>query len=526
MMAQQKPHILLIILDTQRRDRLSIYGYPHETSPQFDAFAADSTRFERAVAPAQWTVPAHASLFTGVYPSTHQVTQADHRLTSHYPTLAERLRDGGYHTAGFCNNPLVGILNNGLQRGFIDFYNYSGAAPNRPLDVQRSGMRKALSRQWRRFARAVSNQFAHSDWLFRVSLHPRITPIWTRSVNYKGHTERSITDLIGYIDQHRKHRQKPLFAFLNLMGTHLPYRPPQDYLPADIRRSKAAYRVMSRLNADAARWASPVESPLSADEQHIIDAFYNAEIAHQDVHLGRLLRYLKTSGMLDYTMVIIAADHGEGHGDHGFFGHSFVVYQELVHVPLVIHYPARYPAGKQVMTNVSTRRIFHTILDAAGIAGNPVGMYNDAGTRSRAPLQHDHDVVSLSLVHALNGKPDVEQGIAFAEAFPPHTLVSVIQHRSPQLIQPLRLTHVRRGVYHNGHKLAVVGSAVEGLFDVNADPAERHNIAALQTPLVDHLRERIDTFVQSAEAQRLHGAPPGQMSVGMVEHLRALGYIE
>ena len=137
-----KPNILFVVLDTMRRDRLSIYGHDRETSPHFDAFAQDSTLFERAVSAAQWTVPSHASMFTGVYPSTHGLTQADGMLPRSYPALAEILRGAGYETVAFCNNPLVGVLNNGLQRGFTRFYNYASAAPFRPTEAQRSKLRR------------------------------------------------------------------------------------------------------------------------------------------------------------------------------------------------------------------------------------------------------------------------------------------------------------------------------------------------------------------------------------------------
>ena len=116
-----KPNILLIVLDTLRRDRLSGYGHTRETSPELDAFAARATVFDRAVSPAQWTIPAHASLFTGVYPSTHQLTEAHGRLSGMFPTLAEILHGAGYHTTGFCNNALLGALDNGLRRGFEHF---------------------------------------------------------------------------------------------------------------------------------------------------------------------------------------------------------------------------------------------------------------------------------------------------------------------------------------------------------------------------------------------------------------------
>src|SRR5690606_17881243 len=97
-----KPNILLIILDTLRRDRLSAYGHGRETSPALDAFAQDATLFERAIAPAQWTIPAHSSIFTGLYPSAHGVTQANGQLSGMHPTLAEILRGDGYETVGFC----------------------------------------------------------------------------------------------------------------------------------------------------------------------------------------------------------------------------------------------------------------------------------------------------------------------------------------------------------------------------------------------------------------------------------------
>lgn len=507
------PDILLIILDTQRRDRLSVYGgIPHETSPHFDAFAAQAALFERAISPAQWTIPAHASIFTGVYPTTHQLTQSYHALSGSYPTLAEILQAGGYQTVGFCNNPLVGLLNNELQRGFGEFYNYAGTAPNRPQDVTRGRIRRALDRRWRRFSRRVGNRFAHSDRLFQVSMNPFLVPLWTRGINYKGHTAHSINDTIDYLRQQRAGgRRAPLFAFLNLMGTHLPYRPPQDALrraAPHISRDRAAHRFMRRFNADAARWASPAIPPLKADERAIIEAFYDAEIIDQDAHLGRLLDSLRTSGALDDTLVIIAADHGEGHGDHGFFGHSFVVYQELVHVPLAIHDP-RQPGARRVTTPVSTRRIFHTILHAAGLT---------------PPLDADDpnaDVNRLTLA-----LPHTEQDIAFAEAVPPSTFVNLIERRSPALIDTLQLKQTRRAIYQDRYKLALVGESIEGLFDVARDPHEAHDIAAAHASLVGDLHDKARAFVSAAEQYRAGSAAFASASPEMDDHLRALGYIE
>ena len=90
------------------------------------------TLFERAIVPAQWTIPSHASLFTGEYPTTHMINQIYNTLGDNQKTLAELLKAGGYKTVGFCNNPLLGAVENRLDRGFEEFYNYGGAIPNPP----------------------------------------------------------------------------------------------------------------------------------------------------------------------------------------------------------------------------------------------------------------------------------------------------------------------------------------------------------------------------------------------------------
>ena len=129
-----QPDIIFIVLDTQRADRLGAYGYlgrltGTSISPNLDAFAEQSVLFEQAIAPAQWTIPSHASMFTGLYPTAHQVVQSDRSLGPDRPHLAEVLLETGYRTVGFCNNPLVGVLDNGFKRGFETFYNYGGDFP-------------------------------------------------------------------------------------------------------------------------------------------------------------------------------------------------------------------------------------------------------------------------------------------------------------------------------------------------------------------------------------------------------------
>lgn len=511
-----QPNVLFIVLDTLRRDRLSAYGHLGETSPIFDALVPEATLFERAVAPAQWTIPAHGSMFTGLYPSVHQLTQANGVLPDGLPTLAEILQVAGYHTVAFCNNPLVGVLDNGLQRGFDHFYNYAGVSPNRPVDSRRNALRRALISRFRLLARRVSNLFARYDALFRWSLNPLWFPFLSNLVNYKGHTARSIDDLIAYWQGHDRDQQ-PIFAFLNLMGAHLPYRPPREWLSRiapDVSRDRHAYPFMARFNADAARWPSPLTEPLTDWQYRTLDAFYSAEIAYQDAQLRRLFDYLRASGQMDNTLLIVAADHGEGHGEHDFFGHGFVVYQELVHVPLLIAYPERFAQGQRVSTNVSTRRIFHTILNITG---------------ARTPFAEgdpNADISGLSLVSATNGHPDSEGNIAYAEAYPPLTFLNVLRHRHPELIPQKRLTDIRRGVYAGSHKLVQVGESIEGLFQPADDPTETRNLADAQPETVQSLQAHLARFVAETDHQRRDSALSLNLSEAMRDNLRALGYFE
>ncbi len=512
-----KPNILFIVLDTMRRDRLSIYGHDRETSPYLDAFAQDSTLFERAVSAAQWTVPSHASMFTGLYPSTHGLTQADGMLPRVYPALAEVLRGDGYETVAFCNNPLVGVLNNGLQRGFTRFYNYSSAAPFRPKEHQQSKLRREAMHLFRRYmARPIGNQFAHSDFLFRMSLNPLVVPFWNRLINFKGSSANSIDDLMSYWGQQSAGgSDKPMFAFLNLMGSHMPYNPPQDALDRvapNIRNDRHTYSFMRRFNAEAARWASPTDPPLKDWERETLNNFYDAEISSQDQHVGRLLKWLKDTGKLDNTMVVICADHGEGLGDHDFIGHGFVVYHELVHVPLIIHYPERFPTGKRIMNTISTRRLFHTVLEAANVVPSNPADYTP----------------NLSLSGVANGSTDIEKNTAMAEAFPPLTFLNVIKHRNEPVIQRMRLQNVRRALYQDQHKLAVVGQQVEGFFDIASDPTEVQSIASTQTSTLSAMQRMLIAQVNKAESQRIENSPAAASEVdeSVVDHLRALGYIE
>ncbi|GAB1421024.1 sulfatase [Anaerolineales bacterium] len=507
-----KPNIVFIVLDTLRRDRLGLYGYPQESSPHLDAFAQAATVYERAMATAQWTVPSHASMFTGLYPRQHQLLQVDGCLSEMQPTLAEILQVDGYHTVGFCNNPLVGVLYNGLQRGFTNFYNYAGVKPNYPVDTITGAVRGRMEALWAEGLRRFSTQFAHDGLLFRLSLRKRMMPLWMKRVHNKGNTRRSIQDTIDFLEAYQE--EAPYFAFINLMGSHLPYQPPSEdleFISPEIYKSKVARQYMQAFNADASQWLLPPDPAFEDWQAATLDAFYSAEVRAQDRELGRLLDYLEKSGQLADTLVIITADHGEGLGDHGFFGHGFVVNQELVHVPLIIHYPERFQAGF-VPETVSTRRIFHTVLDVLDLI--PPIDESDANA----------DVKGLSL---LNQAPTATQATeTLSEAIAPDNFISIVRSRRPDLIQKRQLTMPRRALYQGDYKLMLLGESVEAFYHVGQDPLEEINLMQIYPEEVEKMKIVLLEALARLSAGGALGATQQMIDPLVLQNLRELGYVD
>ncbi|HIK21396.1 MAG TPA: sulfatase [Synechococcus sp. M44_DOE_062] len=582
--AGERPNILLIVLDTQRADRLSCYWSEAErarqvpTSPNLDRLAAESTLFERAIAPAQWTIPSHASLFTGEYPSTHQTVQADLELSPALPTLAELLKLSGYTTVGFCNNPLVGILKNGLRRGFETFYNYGGALPTRPpegnpLPTPLNHWLAAYTQFWRRLSYPVQNAFARSDTLFQLALHPWFASLWTRLVNFKGNTAASIADLNRYLHQMARRQSdsgaQPFFCFVNLMEPHLPYWPPEPFVQKFapyFKSNREARDFLRQYNAQPYRWMAPLPEPLSPLQAQVLRDIYDAEVAYQDHLLGSVFDTLRHTGLEQNTLVAIVADHGEGLGEHDFVGHAFVVYEELIRVPLILRYPGHFPAGKRIATPVSTRRLFHTLLEAAGLGlrpANATGLRPSsanspslslANSTPRVSLKLRREIARLSLARTLAGE-DPEQGTVLSEAFPPHLLIRAMENRNDSLLRARACYDIRRALYEGMTKLIQTGDR-PSLYNLEQDPAELrdllwvgngdpvsslpdadpqgcHDGSAVETgwpqAWLARLQHGLRAWVSWAESRRPSTAPRKvnvESDADLVRQMQELGYLE
>ncbi len=524
---QRPPNIILLVLDTHRRDRLNTYGYRRPTSPNIDAFARQATVFENGISTAQWTIPSHAAMFTGEYPTTHQTLQAHHRLDERFETVATILRRRGYKTTGFCNNPLVGILDNGLKQGFDTFYNYSGAVPSVPRSS--SHLPAPLNRLWewytqqlRKLSYPIQNAFAHSDFLFQLSMNPIVVPLWSRMARFKGDTARSVRDVRDFLaHMHRQQPEQPHFTFINLMEPHLPYLPPDTFIDRFapyFKEEREARDFMRNYNSQAFRWLLPLEERFKPMESAVLSDMYDAEVAYQDHLLGELLEFLCRDEIADNTLTILVGDHGEGLGEHSFVGHSFVAYQELVHVPLIVKFPRQTAKGMRVQPAVSTRRIFHTILDAAGVAVHQ--------PEHRPPT----DARGLSLLRTVQGH-DPEQELVFAEAYAPNTFLSMMEAHVPQLIETFHCNLNRRAVVQGRQKLVRIDGVQDELFDLQNDPLELHDLYAEQPDTVHKLAGKLDAFMVQAIARRPETWQANQTldleeDEALRKQLRALGYLE
>ena len=308
------PNVILIVMDTTRGDRCSFSGYGRRTTPSIESLVPESTVYTDAWSPSSWTLPAHASLFTGNRVESHG-THVGGRLflSDAAVTLAERLKAAGYATSCFSSNAVVSDAF-GLTQGF---------------DIHEVCPRVAT-------AGPPTAPWANQRALIAV-----------REARATG---------------------KPFFVFINDWEPHLPYDPPSRFAARFVRSSAPASLVLRARDFLATKeviysfgWRS-----IGSAQWDIMRDLYDAEIASLDRILGELLDALRREGALDDTMLVITSDHGENLGDHDLCGHVLSLHRTLLHVPLLIRYPDGRLKGEVVGTTVRLEDIFPTVLEVCG----------------------------------------------------------------------------------------------------------------------------------------------------------------
>lgn len=330
------PNVLLVFFDTVRADHLSLYGYGRPTTPNLERLASRGATFEHAISPAPWTLPAHASAFTGRWPFELSADWT-RGLDRAQPTLAEAFSDAGYRTAGFVGNSRFLGVETGIGRGFQHYEDYPRSARGAFLAtalgrflITKVRVRRLLGTEWT-IASRTADQIRHGfeAWLDRGDAEGR-----------------------------------PFFAFLNFFDAHHPYVAPPPYAG---RFGGHPPRRPFRSRLAAAIDPVPVFPHTAAGLDSLIRS-YDESIAYVDGELGRVLAALERRGQLANTIVVVTADHGEHLGERGLMDHGNSLYYPLLHVPLVVVWGDRIPAMR-VSAPVTLRDLPATILGLVDLPG-------------------------------------------------------------------------------------------------------------------------------------------------------------
>ena len=302
-------NIILIQITVLRADHVGYYGYFRNTTPNIDNLASKSVVFSNVYSQATWTLPSAGTIFTSLYPSQHGlVTQESPSFDKSFATFAEVLQNNSYTTAGFVDHAHVSAQY-GFARGFA-YWDQKGAFEDKrfPNETKYSGIEKVNGRA--------------EDWILQ-------------------------------------NKGKKFFLFLHYFNLHAPYISPQPYLNYFDPSYNGSLNTYGKLESDI---QANIKNP--NDLQHLI-AQYDGDIRYVDSEVGKLLNFLDKEGLERKTVIIILGDHGEEFMQHGRIGHTLYLYKNILHVPVIIH----FPSNAHMLVNSSSGLIDvpETILKIAGI---------------------------------------------------------------------------------------------------------------------------------------------------------------
>jgi arylsulfatase A-like enzyme len=345
------PNLMLIVLDDVRADSMSQYGYSRPTTPRLDELARSGVRFETARAAAPWTLPSHATMFTGQWP--HRLSVEWNRgLDRSFPTLAEFLARHGYATAGFVANTYYCNARYGLDRGFARYEDFH---ENQTISLFETVRCTSLGKCLLGLI-GYSMDFAPGEKSSRK--------------NAAAMNQNALQWLA------ERPSGRPFFLFLNYYDAHAPFVPPDDATErfglCARPRSEQASMLKRAHDLNKEKEPSKIAAAERAQiQQRAIEVLvdgYDSSIAYLDHHIGRLFDELKHRGLLENTLVIVTSDHGEHFQERGFSGHGLSLYRRELHVPLLIFQPRAVPDRHVVAAPVSLRELPTTVVDLLGLA--------------------------------------------------------------------------------------------------------------------------------------------------------------
>lgn len=350
------PNVILISIDTLRSDHLGTYGHVNDTSPRMDALGAEGAVFEECASSTSWTLPAHAAMLTGLSDLVHGCTDTNRTLAASRVTLAERLGAVGYETGGFWSGPYLHPTF-GLGQGFDTWVDCTSYA-------------------------AINNELAENQGTIEGE------EVWNRA----NHDITNPSVLKGATSWLQENGDERFFLFLHLWDCHFDFIPPAPYdtmFDPDYTGTMTGRNFFT--NPDVNAGMDP------RDLEHL-KALYDGEIRWTDDHIGQLLDALEKQGLAENTLVVLTSDHGTAFFEHGQRAHRNGLYDELIHVPLIMRFPEAIPAGTRSNTQVRLIDVVPTILDLVG-------------------LPHPADVMGRSLRPAFGGELEESVEPAVSELY-------------------------------------------------------------------------------------------------------------
>ncbi len=461
-----RPDILVLLLDTTRADRLGFYGHAAPTSPQLDALAAQSRVFERAIASANWTLPSHASLFTGLPAHRHGAVAAEGWLRDDCVTLAERLAGAGYQTYLFSANPFVSAEHN-LAQGFeVQEHPWQG--------------------RWREQVRAYMEQRDYPG-----------EPRQSQFAPFKDAGEVIRRGFARWLAE--RDDARPFFAFLNLMEAHRPYYATREerlrfLSPEQVERSiqmEHGYRERHAFGFGLHEY--------SPEDLAAVAGLYDAALRHLDEIVGGIVRDLRDAGRLDHTLLVVTSDHGEHLGDQHRLGHEYSLYDALIRVPLLLRYPPRIAAGRESRA-VQQLDLHATLLELAGLPRDP----EDGGRSLLAPADPA-------------GAP---RWLLSESLEPKRKPVDAVLRHYPNF-DPTPWLRPLRSVERAGHKLIQAEGGPSELYEIERDPLELHDRFGERPELAAELAAGLAGLERGERAP----APAVEIDAEQRALLEELGYL-
>ncbi|SEO59319.1 Sulfatase [Halogranum amylolyticum] len=513
MTSESPRNVLFVVMDTVRKDHLTPYGYDRPTTPGLEAFAEEATVFEQAVAPAPWTLPVHASLFTGMYPSQHGADQENPYLDG-ATTLAETLSAAGYDTACYSSNAWITPYTH-LTDGFDDQDNFFEVMPGEFL----SG---PLAKAWQTLndndaLRAVADKL--------VSLGNTAHEYLAGGEGADSKTPAVVDQTMEFVDD-----SEQFFAFINLMDAHLPYHPPKEF------RDEFAPGVDSTDVCQNSKEYNSGARDIDDDEWEDIRGLYDAEIAHIDSQLTRLFDHLKETGRWDDTMVVVCADHGELHGEHDLYGHEFCLYDPLVNVPLMVKHPELEADRRE--DQVELVDLYHTVLDSLGVdGGTPASPGDDVVALDRTRSLISGSYRQFKRADATDPGQRGDGKYAFVEYSRPVVELKQLEEKAKDagitLPEQSRYYSRMRAARRREAKYVRIDRIEDEAYRIDEDPEETTNLADSEDDLIAETEATLAEFEEAvggawdtADDADVSDDAVQEMDEEAQERLRDLGYME